>query len=175
MESHKGYKIPAGTMIPTLLIGDHIIVNKLAYWNEKPLRGDIVVFKYPKDESKDFIKRIIGIEGDKIEIRNDTLYVNEEKIKTEFIAKYNDNNISDADRYEEYFGERKHLILDQYKMHENFGPVTVPENSIFVLGDNRDNSQDSRYWGFVSLDKVIGKALYIYWAQDKSRLGLQIQ
>jgi signal peptidase I len=82
MESYQAFKIPAGSMKPTLLIGDHIMVNKQAYSNEKPLRGDVVVFKLPKDESKIFIKRIAGIEGDKIQIKKDELYINDERVKT---------------------------------------------------------------------------------------------
>lgn len=172
----QAFKIPSGSMKPTLIIGDHLLVNKFNYGIRiplidrfliqfnKPKRGDILVFKWPKDESKDFIKRVIGIEGDVIEIKNDILYVNGEKVVTEYIAKYNDNDISEADRYEEFLGGTKHYILDQYVKYEDFGPVTVPENTVFVMGDNRDNSQDSRYWGFVSLNKIKGKALIIYWS-----------
>jgi len=172
----QAFKIPSGSMKPTLIIGDHLLVNKFTYGIKIPLidrfiiqfdnpkRGDIVVFKYPKDESKDFIKRVIGIEGDVVEIKSDILYINGEKIDTEYVSKYIDEDISGADRYEEAFGESKHYILDQYVNYEDFGPVTVPENSIFVMGDNRDNSQDSRYWGFVSLNKIKGKALIIYWS-----------
>jgi len=172
----QAFKIPSGSMKPTLIIGDHLLVNKFSYGIRiplidrfliqfnKPKRGDILVFKWPKDESKDFIKRVIGIEGDVIEIKNDILYINGEKVVTEYIAKYNDNDISEADRYEEFLVGTKHYILDQYVKYEDFGPVTVPENTVFVMGDNRDNSQDSRYWGFVSLNKIKGKALIIYWS-----------
>lgn len=172
----QAFKIPSGSMKPTLLIGDHILVNKFIYGIKvpftdhyiiqfkKPKRGNIVVFKWPRDERKDFIKRVIGIEGDKIEIRNDVLYVNDEKIKTVYIGKYKDENLAQADKYLELLGESKHYILDEYIKHENYGPVIVPENSIFVMGDNRDNSHDSRYWRFVSLNKLKGKAIIIYWS-----------
>jgi len=172
----QAFKIPSGSMKPTLIVGDHLLVNKFIYGIripivdrfliqfKKPKRGDILVFKWPKDESKDFIKRVIGIEGDVIEIRNDILYINGQKVVTEFVSKYNDNDISEADRYEEYLGDNKHYILDQYVKYEDFGPFTVPENSVFVMGDNRDNSQDSRYWGIVTLNKIKGKALIIYWS-----------
>lgn len=172
----QAFKIPSGSMKPTLLIGDHLLVNKFIYGIKvpfidrfiiqfkKPNRGDIVVFKWPKDESKDFIKRIIGVEGDTVELKRDLLYVNGERIRQEYVEKYSDSEISKADKYEEFIGEGKHHILDQYVRHENFGPITVPKNSIFVMGDNRDNSQDSRYWGFVSLNKIKGKALIIYWS-----------
>jgi len=172
----QAFKIPSGSMKPTLLIGDHLLVNKFIYGIKipfidhyiiqlkKPKRGDIVVFKWPKDESKDFIKRVVGISGDRIEIRRDALYANDRKIETKLIGKYSDQMISQADKFQEQFGESNHYILDEYVRNENFGPVTVPKNSIFVMGDNRDNSQDSRYWGFVSLNKVKGKALIIYWS-----------
>jgi signal peptidase I len=182
----QAFKIPSGSMKPTLIVGDHLLVNKFIYGIripivdrfliqfKKPKRGDILVFKWPKDESKDFIKRVIGIEGDVIEIRNDILYINGQKVVTEFVSKYNDNDISEADRCEEYLEDNKHYILDQYVKYEDFGPVTVPENSVFVMGDNRDNSQDSRYWGFVTLNKIKGKALIIYWSWPSWKRWLNI-
>jgi len=172
----QAFKIPSGSMKPTLLIGDHLLVNKFIYGIKipfidrymiqfkKPIKGDIVVFKWPKDEKKDFIKRIIGVEGDKIEIRNDILFVNGEKIKTKYIGRYQDEGIVQADRYLESLDGYDHHILDESMKYEDFGPIVVPERSIFVMGDNRDNSQDSRYWGFVSLNKIKGKALIIYWS-----------
>ena len=172
----QAFKIPSGSMKPTLLIGDHILVNKFIYGIKipftdryilkitKPKRGDVVVFKWPRDEKKDFIKRVIGIEGDKIEIKDDILYVNDEKIKTKYIGKYRDENITMANKYLELLGKSNHYILDEYMKHENYRPVIIPENSIFVMGDNRDNSHDSRYWRFVSLNKLKGKAIIIYWS-----------
>lgn len=172
----QAFKIPSGSMKPTLLIGDHLLVNKFIYGIKipfidryilefnKPVRGDIVVFKWPRDENKDFIKRVIGVGGDKIEIKRDILYINGVKIETEYKDTYRDKRISQSERYIEFLGEGKHYILDEYIKRENYGPVTVPEGSIFVMGDNRDNSQDSRYWGFVSLNKIKGKALIIYWS-----------
>ncbi|MFC1532357.1 signal peptidase I [Thermodesulfobacteriota bacterium] len=172
----QAFKIPSGSMTPTLLIGDHLLVNKFIYGIKipfidrfviqfkNPMRGDIVVFKWPVDESKDFIKRVIGLEGDIIEIKKDILYINGKKINTEYVGKYSDKWISQADKYEEFLGEDKHYILDQKIQYENFGPITVPQKSIFVMGDNRDNSQDGRYWGFVTLNKIKGKALIIYFS-----------
>ncbi len=172
----QAFKIPSGSMKPTLLIGDHILVNKFTYgikipftdmylieMNE-PERGDIVVFKWPEDEKKDFIKRVVGIENDKIEIRNDVLYVNNKKIETEYVGKYEDENLVRANKYLEHLGYESHFILDEHIRHENFGPTVVPKDSIFVMGDNRDNSHDSRYWGFVSLNKLKGRAMLIYWS-----------
>jgi len=172
----QAFKIPSGSMKPTLLIGDHILVNKFIYGIKmpfvdryiipikKPKRGDVVVFKWPRDERKDFIKRVVGIEGDTIEIKNDVLYVNDEKIKKKYVGKYRDDNIAVADKYLELFDKSQHYILDEYIKNENYGPVIVPKNSIFVMGDNRDNSHDSRYWRFVSLNKLKGKAIIIYWS-----------
>jgi len=172
----QAFKIPSGSMKPTLLIGDHILVNKFIYGIKvpfvdryimpikKPKRGDVVVFKWPRDEKKDFIKRVVGIEGDTIEIKNDVLYVNDEKIKKKYVGKYRDDNIAVADKYLELFDKSQHYILDEYIKNENYGPVIVPKNSIFVMGDNRDNSHDSRYWRFVSLNKLKGKAIIIYWS-----------
>ena len=172
----QAFKIPSGSMEPTLLIGDHILVNKFIYGIKvpftdhyilqisKPKRGDVVVFKWPRNEEKDFIKRVVGIAGDKIEIKDDTLYLNDEKIAPRYIGVYQDKYINSLSKYLESFGESAHYIIDEYSKHEHFGPVIVPENSIFVMGDNRDNSHDSRYWGFVSLPKLKGKAMIIYWS-----------
>lgn len=174
----QAFKIPSGSMKPTLLIGDHLLVNKFIYGIKipfldrfivrfkSPARGDIIVFKWPVDESLDFIKRVIGVEGDTIEIKGDSLYINGEKVKTEYEEKYSDRGIRRADEYLEFLGGVRHYILDEPMKNEHyeFGPVTVPEDSVFVMGDNRDNSQDSRYWGFVSLNKIKGKAMIIYWS-----------
>ena len=184
----QAFKIPSGSMKPTLLIGDHLLVNKFIYGVKipfldkyivrfkKPERGDVVVFKYPGNENLDFIKRVIGIEGDTIEIKDDQLFINNIKVENKLIGqetkkrlidRFNDDEISNADLYDETIGNKKHNILDKITEHEYFGPVTVPKDSIFVMGDNRDNSQDSRKWektNFVRLEKIKGKALIIYWS-----------
>jgi signal peptidase I len=172
----QAFKIPSGSMKPTLLIGDHILVNKFIYGIKvpftdrylvqikRPKRGDIVVFKWPENENKDFIKRVIGIGGDKIAIIDDALHINGKKIVTQYLEKYRDRDLTQAKKYLEFLGECKHYILDERTTHENRGPWTVPEDSIFVMGDNRDNSHDSRFWGFVSLNKLKGKAIIIYWS-----------
>lgn len=172
----QAFKIPSGSMKPTLLVGDHLLVNKFIYGIKipfidrivipikEPKRGDIIVFKWPKDESKDFIKRVIGIEGDVIEIKDDILYINGEEIHDDYIGEFYDDDNSRARKLEESLGDIRHYILDQVKNNQNFGPITVPGDSVFVMGDNRDNSEDSRYWGFVTLNKIKGKALIIYWS-----------
>ncbi len=162
----QAYKIPAASMAPTLLVGDYIFVNKLAYRFDEPAWGDVVVFKYPKDERKESIKRIVGMPGDTIRIRNKLLFLNGKAI-------------DDAD-----YTERLDPIVlsDSAHLRDHFGPVTVPANSYFVLGDSRDQSLDSRFWGYVSRSKITGKAARIYWSYDGSdgsprwdRLGKAIQ
>ncbi len=151
----QAFKIPSGSMIPTLIVGDHILVNKFRYdikipFLNKPLfrisdeqRGDVVVFIFPVDPSKDFIKRIIGLPGDRIQVIDKKLYVNDKPVP-DIHAVHMDNKTSKE-------GQRDY-----------FGPVTVPENSYFVMGDNRDSSWDSRVWGFVKADAIRGKAFLIY-------------
>ena len=165
----QAFKIPSGSMIPTLQIGDHLLVNKfllgtpvdVPFTNihlfrmpglRKPQRGDIIVFKYPEDPTRDFIKRVIGIEGDTIESRDKTLFVNGRRL-VEPHVQHVDSFIKPAD-------------IDR---RDNFGPVVVPKDSVFAMGDNRDQSYDSRFWGFVDLDKIKGKAIIIYWSWDSDR------
>jgi signal peptidase I len=156
----QAFKIPSGSMIPTLQIGDHILVNKLAYgvrvplWGhylmefKKPQRGDVIVFIFPEDRSKDFIKRVIGLAGDSVEIRGKKVYVNGKAI-------------DDPHAYFEGDGGPGGV-----QIRDDYGPKRVPENHIFVMGDNRDKSYDSRFWGYVKLDEVKGKAFLIYWSWD---------
>lgn len=155
----QAYKIPSCSMAPTLQIGDHLLVNKFIYGVKIPVirktlipvsnpqRGDIIVFIYPQDRSKDFIKRVIGVAGDQIEIRNKKIFIN-------------------GKSYQDNFGVYVDPVLypNMVQPRDNFGPVTVLENSLFVMGDNRDESLDSRFWGFVDLQDVEGKALFVYWS-----------
>ena len=157
----QAFKIPSSSMEPTLLVGDYLLVNKFLYGTrlpftdhkifelKRPRRGDIIVFIYPKDRSKDFIKRVIGQEGEKVEIIHNKIYINDQLI---------------ADPWG-HFSE-KSLWTRYLPSMESFGPVVVPKDSLFVMGDNRDNSQDSRFWGFVTLDEVRGKAFIIYFSLD---------
>jgi signal peptidase I len=181
----EAFKIPSGSMIPTLTIGDHLLVNKFIYgpripftdtriftWKE-PKRGEIIVFKYPENESKNFIKRVVGLPGDKIQIIKGKLYINDLVVPITPTTPPEDKSVEGAQVfgkpmfYEEQLGTVEHPI--QYLMDQsqkNDGPWLVPKDSVFVMGDNRDNSQDSRVWGFVKFNKILGRALIIYWSWD---------
>jgi signal peptidase I len=155
----QAFKIPSGSMIPTLHVGDHILVNKFIYGVKipfvrktlipvsKPEREDVIVFIYPRDKSKDYIKRVIGLPGDRIEIIDDTVLINGQEYD---------------DVHGVYMSQGKGL--DRSGSQYRYGPVTVPPGRYFVLGDNRDNSQDSRFWGFVPEDYIKGEAFIIYWS-----------
>jgi signal peptidase I len=170
----QAFKIPSGSMIPTLLIGDHILVSKLSYGIQlpkdcefqisfppvtcyastmltqfdPPRQGDIIVFRYPEDENKDFIKRVVGTPGDTIAIQNKKVYVNGVVLQDETYTQRIDPGVIDG----------------RINPRDNFGPVTVPPDSYFVMGDNRDQSLDSRFWGFVKMDKIKGRAFLVYWS-----------
>ncbi len=164
----QAFKIPSGSMKPTLQIGDHILVNKFIYGVKVPFlrntiipvgdpkRDDIVVFIYPQDRSKDFIKRVVGVSGDTIEIKNKKIYINGKA--------YNDQYGVYVDQY---------IIPGSLQPRDNFAPFTVPPNAVFVMGDNRDQSYDSRFWGVVDLKDVMGKAFIIYWSWDSEAFGVR--
>ncbi len=157
----QAFKIPSGSMLPTLMIGDHLLVNKFIYGIRVPFSGkvlvplkdpqsgDIIVFKFPKDRSIDYIKRVVGVPGDEIEIKNKKLYLNGEPT---------------SDPYAHYTTTQ--ILPGSVSPKDNLGPITVPEGKYFVMGDNRDNSSDSRFWGFVENNDVLGKAMIIYWSWD---------
>jgi len=163
----QAFKIPSGSMEPNLLIGDHLLVNKFVFAPtltrfERMLlpidpirRGDILVFKYPEDPARDFIKRVIGLPGETIEMRNKTVYINGKPLDepyAHFIYPPDEGAAGAADA-----GGTGDLL-------RSFPPMTVPEDSYFMMGDNRDNSEDSRYWGFMPRDHVKGKALFVYFS-----------
>jgi signal peptidase I len=154
----KAYKLPAQSMAPTLIVGDHIMVNKKYYTNKNPERGDIVIFPYPPTPKKDYIKRVIGLGGEIIEIRKNQVYINGQPLEESYIQASNK------------LKGTTHRVPGS-----EFGPVTVPDGKLFVLGDNRDNSVDSRMFGFVDIGTLKGRALYIYWAKDKKRIGNRIK
>ena len=165
----QAFKIPSGSMEPTLLVGDHILVNKFMYGIKMPLirktlipisephRNDVIVFIYPLDKSKDFIKRVIGLPGDKIEIIDKRIYIN--------------GNLH-QDRHG-YYSDRANSNA-QSSVKNRFGPVKVPEHHLFVMGDNRNHSYDSRFWGFVPIQSVKGKAFIIYWSWPRWKRFLGI-
>lgn len=146
----QAYRIPSGAMKPTLQIGDHILADKYIYKKTEPKRGDIVIFPFPEDPSKDFIKRVVAVGGETIEIIDKQISINGEIIEEPFVI-HTDPNI----------------FRDKKRPRDNFGPVKVPDDSLFVMGDNRDHSYDSRFWGFVKKASVKAKAASIYWSWDK--------
>jgi signal peptidase I len=163
----QAFKIPTGSMENNLLIGDHLLVNKFVFGPtlgrvDRALlpvrdirRGDILVFKYPIDPQRDFIKRVIGLPGDTIELKAKKVYVNNHALDEPYV-----HFLTPASEGGE---------VTSMDVRERYGPVTVPPDQYFVMGDNRDNSQDSRYWGFLPRDHVKGKAMMIYWSYESGR------
>jgi signal peptidase I len=157
----QAFKIPSGSMKPTLEIGDHILVNKFSYGVKipylrttmipigQPQRGDIAVFIYPEDKTKDFIKRVIALGGDTVEIRSKKVFINGAPMEDPYGV-----HVEDI------------IYPKSLQRRDNLGPIKVPEGTLFVMGDNRDQSYDSRFWGFVKLEDVIGKAFIIYFSWD---------
>ena len=162
----QAFKIPTGSMENNLLIGDHLLVNKFVFGPTTAIdravmpvrdikRGDIVVFKYPVEPERDFIKRVIGLPGDTIELRAKKVYVNGQPLDEPYV-----HFLTPASEGSE---------VTSADVREHYGPVTVPSGQYFVMGDNRDNSQDSRYWGFLPRSYVKGKAMMIYWSYEVDR------
>ncbi len=170
----QAFKIPTGSMENNLLIGDHLLVNKFVFAPTRsalertllpidPIaRGDIIVFKYPEQPDRDFIKRVIGLPGETVELRNKRVYINGQQIDepyVHFIFPPDDSESAAAS-------------LPDFDVTRSYGPVTVPDRHYFMMGDNRDNSQDSRYWGFLPEDYVKGKALFVYFSFGDGASGL---
>ena len=163
----QAFKIPTGSMENNLLIGDHLLVNKFVFGPtatalERAVlpvrdirRGDIVVFKYPDEPERDFIKRVIGLPGETLELRNKKVYVNGQPLDEPYV-----HFLEPASTAQE---------VTSFDVRERYGPVPVPDGQYFVMGDNRDNSQDSRYWGFLPRHYIKGKALMIYWSYESGR------
>lgn len=159
----QAFKIPSSSMEPTLLIGDHLLVNRLSYVVKVPFtdivlfhlgspeRGDVVVFRYPLERDKDFIKRVIATEGETVEIKDKVIFINGKKIEDPW-GHFLDKTIVPA-----YIAPK-----------DNLGPIKVPKDSIFVMGDNRDRSADSRFWGFVHKDDLVGEALILYFSWNRN-------
>jgi signal peptidase I len=153
----QAFKIPTGSMESNLLIGDHLLVNKFVYGlhsgflskllpYKDPQRGDVIVFKYPNNPEVAYVKRLIGMPGDKVEMIGRTVYINGNPLKED---------------YTQY--------IDPGSIYDHYGPYSVPPDHYFAMGDNRDNSQDSRFWGSVPRDYLLGKALIIYWSYETPR------
>jgi signal peptidase I len=176
----QAFVIPTGSMEDTLLIGDHLLVDKLAYAPGGPIskyilpyedvkRGDIIVFRYPVDISQTFVKRLIGLPGDHIRLSDKQLILNGKAAHEPYVY----HNTDYLDSYRDNFpGELNVHVsasaIDMLQNHLSRGEVVVPPGSYFAMGDNRDSSLDSRYWGFVPRDNIIGKPLVIYWSYDAS-------
>lgn len=177
------FRIPSGSMYPTLEIGDFIVVNKFAYGVKLPVtqtkvlpigepeRGDVVVFKYPKDPDVDYIKRVIGLPGDEIAYYGKTLYINGNPVKQKLLGEYEgtaSGKVMDgASLLKEFLEEHSHdILLDPEKSSQDMNTVVVPEGHYFMMGDNRDHSNDSRFWGFVPEKNLKGKAFAIWMNWD---------
>jgi signal peptidase I len=167
----QAFKIPTGSMENNLLIGDHLLVNKFVFaptlwsWERTLLpidpikRGDIMVFKYPEDPNRDFIKRTIGLPGETVELRNKKVYINGKELDEPYVHFLFPAEGGPSDD-------------GTFDVRRNYGPVTVPADKYFMMGDNRDNSEDSRYWGFMPREYVKGKALFIYFSLNEDTPGL---
>ncbi len=170
------FHIPSSSMVPTLLVGDFILVNKYDYGFRLPVlhtklipvgepkRGDVVVFRYPGDPSEDFIKRIVGLPGDHIVYRDKTLYINGVVMAKDALGPYSgpDADTEGSELAREHLGPMTHELLTVPGRFGNEGEWTVPEGEYFAMGDNRDNSNDSRYWGFVPEANLVGRAFFIW-------------
>ncbi len=161
----QAYKIPSGAMLNTLQIGDNIICNKLIYKTSDPKRGDVVIFPYPKDPSIDYAKRIIGLPGERIEIKEKTVLINGLPVSEPYTVHTTDLTLSSS-----------------VSPRDNMPKTEIPSGKYFLMGDNRDNSSDSRFWGFVDGSTIKGKVIYTYWSWDSknskvrwSRIGKDIE
>jgi signal peptidase I len=192
----EAFQIPSGSMIPTLEVGDHIFVSKFAYAISipfsnvkiaelgKPKRGDVIVFKYPPDQNIDYIKRVMGLPGETLEVRHNEVFINDrplarEQLREPCVANDGRDFDGDDDRHPcevwlEHLESKSHVTHQEplRSTSSDFGPVKIPAGHYFAMGDNRDNSKDSRVWGFVPFELIKGRALVIWWSRDPARGGL---
>jgi signal peptidase I len=189
------FKMPTGGMEKTLLIGDHFLADNWAYdirvpfsptvlyARRNPQRGDIITFRFPEDRTRVFIKRVIGLPNETVAVRGHAVYIDCQLLKDDPHAYFFDSR---GEPVQEQVVAPNDLPIDgdadSHDAVQHFGPVTVPEGHVFVMGDNRDNSRDSRYWGFLPREDVLGRASFIYWSQDRDtgearfgRLGRRIE
>lgn len=187
----EAFQIPSGSMIPTLEVGDHIFVSKFSYGlvvpfsNKKlfelrqPSRGDVIVFKWPQDPSIDYIKRVVGLPGEKLELRHNELFINDRPMPREHVGPYRSEDSQrgvsddrDGDLWSETLDGKPHdEIQDLGRLPQSYGPIVIPEGNVFVMGDNRDNSSDSRVWGTVKHDLIKGRALVVWWSRGTAEDG----
>jgi len=187
---YEPFRIPSSSLEPTLLMGDFILVNKYDYGlripvlhkqllpNGKPNRGDIVVFRWPPDERFDFIKRVIGLPGDHVSYINKNLFINGKKIPQSFLKKIDvrdeaGNQWEARENNEDLTGVNHEIYIDMGKSGTDYKDVIVPEGMYFVMGDNRDNSADSRYWGFVPEKNIVGRAVMVWMSWNTDEFGLR--
>jgi len=187
---YEPFRIPTGSLEPTLHVGDFILVNKFHYGlklpvvhkqiidNKTPNRGDIIVFRWPPNKEVNFIKRVIGIPGDKISYINKTLFVNGKKIPQEFLKNSKDFDSDGSswdvvEKTENFFDVKHSIYLNPEAATENFEDVIVPDGMFFAMGDNRDFSADSRFWGFIPFENVVGKANYIWMSWDTHKTNVR--
>jgi signal peptidase I len=174
----EAFKIPTGSMENTLLVGDFLLVNKLVYGAEvpftgkrlpairKPADGDVIVFQFPKDPSKNYVKRVIGMPGDTVAMKDGVLYRDSRRVDERYVIRQDSNDVSQED----FNWQNGYLVrtaeggINNHPSRNNWGPLVVPEKQYFVLGDNRDNSADSRYWGFVPDSLVRGRPIFVYYS-----------
>jgi len=203
----EAFKIPSSSMVPTLLIGDHIFVNKFIYGLRlpltkirflefrKPKRGEVIVFMYPQDEGKDFIKRVVGLPGDTVTAMGTRLYVNGKEVPHEALTakpvegsdKLSVSGSEEVDTIPNFRGWRRFEFFEEEHDDEDYvvqfeknvfrrdGSFQVPEDHLFVMGDNRDNSSDSREWGLVPMENVKGKAMFVWLSLDKEKGGIRFR
>ena len=167
-------------MVPTLLVGDRLVADGWAFWKKEPQRGEVIVFDYPKERSTKYVKRVVGIPGDIVALKAGDLYLNGVPVEKNIITANLEPNTKEF--RENLNGVEHSIYRSEPSFTGDFGPVTVPEGKLFVLGDNRDRSNDSRYWGFVPRDHVQARMTYIFFSWDTEkkrirleRMGLQIK
>ncbi|HEY8278408.1 MAG TPA: signal peptidase I [Bdellovibrionota bacterium] len=166
----RSFQIPSESMVPNLLVGDRLVADGWSYWKAEPKRGDIIVFDYPKDPSTKFVKRLVGLPGDVIQLKQGELYINNKIVPQRRTERPNftDGAWTATEFVENLDGVEHTIYRSQPENNENYGPQTVPAGHYFMMGDNRDRSSDSRVWGFVKREQVIGRMVYIYFSWDKN-------
>jgi len=178
----EAFKIPSGSMENTILVGDFLLVNKAIYGAQipftdlhvpafrKPERGDIIVFRWPRDPSKPFVKRLIGVPGDTLAMRDGVVYLDGKAQQEPYVLRSDTNVDPSPEEFEwqrDFLVSRAEASVGYHPSRNNWGPLVVPERSYFVLGDNRDNSLDSRYWGFVPDSLLLGRPLFVYYSYER--------